>query len=68
MKKEAEGLKPAKPAKEYSKDPYVQQKFVKELNAVLGNLKDFAPDKLLSYEQMSTLLYILLLPRLTENH
>ena len=54
QKTEAEGLK-AKPLKEYSRDPYVQQKFVKEFNAVLNEIAPGDNTKPLSYEQMSNL-------------
>eukprot|EP01022_Parablepharisma_sp_SALTPOND_P021433 TRINITY_DN4226_c0_g1_i3.p4 TRINITY_DN4226_c0_g1~~TRINITY_DN4226_c0_g1_i3.p4 ORF type:complete len:447 (+),score=84.11 TRINITY_DN4226_c0_g1_i3:10566-11906(+) len=53
QRKEAEGLKASKPSKEYSKDPYVQQKFTKAFNAVLNSFGNLVPDQLLTYDQTS---------------
>jgi len=54
MKKEEEGQKPAKQSKEYSRDLYVQQKYIKEFNSVLSTISGFDPEnKILSFEQMS---------------
>ena len=56
QKREAEGVQKAKVPKSYSRDPYVQQKYIKEYNNALLSL-GIPPESsgaALTYDQMST--------------
>eukprot|EP00826_Nyctotherus_ovalis_P045895 TRINITY_DN5121_c0_g2_i1.p1 TRINITY_DN5121_c0_g2~~TRINITY_DN5121_c0_g2_i1.p1 ORF type:complete len:437 (-),score=138.64 TRINITY_DN5121_c0_g2_i1:2076-3386(-) len=55
QKKEDEELKANMFSREYTKDPYVQQRYAKEFNSVLSSISCL--DSLLTLEQMSNLKY-----------